>query len=137
MNKAISLKSKTKKIYYPKYESIEKHKPEIRLNNKTRRIFPDNFIKKSYYSDNNNKLFPTTQINNQNPKEKKFYNTLSHDKRKTFYICSSLSFDNIFSQNNNTYQTNNPIEGKNHMKYTNLNFFKSKGNFHFTGKESN
>ena len=129
LHKAISLKSKTKKIYYPKYESIEKHKPEIRLNNKTRRIFPDNFIKKSYYSDNNNnKLFPTTQINNQNPKEKKFYNTLSHDKRKTFYICSSLSFDNIFSQNNNTYQTNNPIEVKNHMKYTNLNFFKSKGN---------
>ena len=128
LHKAISLKSKTKKIYYPKYESIEKHKPEIRLNNKTRRIFPDNFIKKSYYSDNNNKLFPTTQINNQNPKEKKFYNTLSHDKRKTFYICSSLSFDNIFSQNNNIYQTNNPIEVKNHMKYTNLNFFKSKGN---------
>ena len=128
LQKAISLKFKTKKIYYPRYESIEKHKPEIRLNNKTRRIFPDNFVKKSYYSETNNKLFSTTLINNENTKGKKFYNTITPDKRKTFYICSSLSFDNIFSQNNNIYETNNFIEGKNHMKYTNINLIKSKGN---------
>ena len=128
LQKAISLKFKTKKIYYPRYESIEKHKPEIRLNNKTRRIFPDNFVKKSYYSETNNKLFSTTLINNKKTKGKKFYNTITPDKRKTFYICSSLSFDNIFSQNNNTYETNNLIEGKNHMKYTNINLIKSKGN---------
>ena len=67
-------------------------------------------------------------INNKNTKGKKFYNTITPDKRKTFYICSSLSFDNIFSQNNNIYETNNFIEGKNHMKYTNINLIKSKGN---------
>ena len=130
--KALSLKFKVKKIYYPKYESIEKHKPEFSLNNKTRRLFPDNLIKKSYYSETNNKIFSTTMINNKKNKEKKLYNTLTPDKRKTFYICSSSSYDNIFSHKNNIYETNNLLEGKNHMKYTNINFFRAKENKTFT-----
>ena len=53
----LSLKFKVKKIYNPKYESIERRQPEVSLNNQTKRIFPDKFIQKSYYSENNNKLF--------------------------------------------------------------------------------
>ena len=117
--KALSLKFRVKKIYHPKYESVERHQPEIRLNNKTKRIFPDKFIQKSYYSENNNKLFSKTINNNTNSntninnnksiKNKKNYNTLSHNKRKVFYICSSLSLDNIFTQNKNghNYKTSN------------------------------
>ena len=62
-HKNLSAKFQVKKIYYPKYESIEKHKPEIRLNNNTRRIFPNDFIKKNYYLDNFNELCSTT-VNN-------------------------------------------------------------------------
>ena len=117
--KALSLKFRVKKIYHPKYESVESHQPEIRLNNKTKRIFPDKFIQKSYYSENNNKLFSKTINNNTNSntninnnksiKNKKNYNTLTHNKRKVFYICSSLSLDNIFTQNKNghNYKTSN------------------------------
>ena len=103
LQKAISLKFKTKKIYYPRYESIEKHKPEIRLNNKTRRIFPDDFIKKNYYSENNNEFFSTTINNNTFNKKRRFTinNKITKNKRKTFYICSSFSFDNILQKNKN------------------------------------
>jgi hypothetical protein len=96
-----SSKFTVKKIYYPKYESIEKHKPEIRLNNKTRRIFPDDFIKKNYYSENNNEFFSTTINNNTFNKKRRFTinNKITKNKRKTFYICSSFSSDNILAQN--------------------------------------
>ena len=95
-HKIRSAKFQAKKIYYPKYESIEKHKPEFRLNNNTRRIFPNDFIKKNYYLDNFNKLCSTTVNNNFFNKEKNSNNTLTKNKRKTFYICSSFSSDNIF-----------------------------------------
>ena len=102
-HKHLSSKFTVKKIYYPKYESIEKHKPEIRLNNKTRRIFPDDFIKKNYYSENNNEFFSTTINNNTFNKKRRFTinNKLTKNKRKTFYICSSFSFDNIWQKNKN------------------------------------
>ena len=102
-HKNLSSKFTVKKIYYPKYESIEKHKPEIRLNNKTRRIFPDDFIKKNYYSENNNEFFSTTINNNTFNKKRRFTinNKITKNKRKTFYICSSFSFDNILQKNKN------------------------------------
>ena len=102
-HKHLSSKFTVKKIYYPKYESIEKHKPEIRLNNKTRRIFPDDFIKKNYYSENNNEFFSTTINNNTFNKKRRFTinNKITKNKRKTFYICSSFSFDNILQKNKN------------------------------------
>ena len=94
--KNLSAKFQVKKIYYPKYESIEKHKPEIRLNNNTRRIFPNDFIKKNYYIDNFNELSSTTVNNNG----KKISNgSFAKNKRKTFYICSSFSTDNILPHN--------------------------------------
>ena len=46
LHKTLALKFRVKKIYHPKYESIEKHKPDIILNNKTRRIFPENLMQK-------------------------------------------------------------------------------------------
>ena len=102
-HKNLSSKFTVKKIYYPKYESIEKHKPEIRLNNKTRRIFPDDFIKKNYYSENTNEFFSTTINNNTFNKKRRFTinNKITKNKRKTFYICSSFSFDNILQKNKN------------------------------------
>ena len=102
-HKNLSSKFTVKKIYYPKYESIEKHKPEIRLNNKTRRIFPDDFIKKNYYSENNNEFFSTTINNNTFNKKRRFTinNKITKNKRKAFYICSSFSFDNILQKNKN------------------------------------
>ena len=102
-HKNLSSKFTVKKIYYPKYESIEKHKPEIRLNNKTRRIFPDDFIKKNYYSENDNEFFSTTINNNTFNKKRRFTinNKITKNKRKTFYICSSFSFDNILQKNKN------------------------------------
>ena len=102
-HKHLSSKFTVKKIYYPKYESIEKHKPEIRLNNKTRRIFPDDFIKKNYYSENNNEFFSTTINNNTFNKKRRFTinNKITKNKRKAFYICSSFSFDNILQKNKN------------------------------------
>ena len=123
-HKALSLKLKIKKIYHPKYESIEKHKPEIRLNNKTRRIFPDNFIKKPYYSEKNNlnnKLGYTTININRTIKNNKFNNNITPNQRKTFYICSSLSYDSLFYHNNNDYENN---EVKNNMKSTKVNFYR-------------
>ena len=117
--KALSLKFQVKKIYYPKYESIEKHKPEIRLNNKTRRIFIDDFIKKSYYL-NNNKM-SSTSINNNLFKDKKFISRTTTNKRKPLYICSS--FDNIFSQTNKPNGFNNFSDVNNNMKYTNIKFY--------------
>ena len=102
-HKHLSSKFTVKKIYYPKYESIEKHKPEIRLNNKTRRIFPDDFIKKNYYSENNNEFFSKNINNNTFNKKRRFTinNKITKNKRKTFYICSSFSFDNILQKNKN------------------------------------
>jgi len=81
-------KFKVKKIYYPKYESIEKHKPEIILYNKTRRIFPENLMQKSYYKEN-----AYLSNSTKNLKDKKIKN-----KRKTFCICSSFSMNDIFSK---------------------------------------
>ena len=98
-HKNLSAKFQVKKIYYPKYESIEKHKPEILLNNNTRRIFPNDFIKKNYYLDNFNELCSTTVNNNFFTKGKNSNNTLAKNKRKTFYICSSFSSDNLLLKN--------------------------------------
>ena len=120
MQKKSLLRFNVKKIYYPKYESVEKHKPEIRLNNKTKRIFIDDFIKKSYYSDNN-KLC-STSINNNNIKGKKFNPTTMKNKRKTFYLCSSLSYDNVFAQKNKVNDLNYNDE-RQIMKLTNTNFY--------------
>ena len=110
----LSLKFKVKKIYNPKYESIERRQPEVSLNNQTKRIFPDKFIQKSYYSENNNKLFSKTfNINNKSIKNKMNNNTLNKNKKKIFYICSTFSLDNIFNQNKknnynrNIYKTSN------------------------------
>ena len=125
MQKKSLLRFNVKKIYYPKYESVEKHKPEIRLNNKTKRIFIDDFIKKSYYSDNN-KLC-STSINNNNIKGKKFNPTTMKNKRKTFYLCSSLSYDNVFAQKNKVNELNYNDE-RQIMKLTNANFYNTNKN---------
>ena len=125
IHRTLSLKFKIKKIYYPKYESIERHQPEIRLNNKTRRIFPDNLFKKTYYSENDKQ---SQTINNKNIKEKKNENL--RFKRRTFYICSSLSFNNnTFTQNtNNIYGQNNISEEKINPKLDNIKFDFNQGN---------
>ena len=120
--KALASKFQVKKLYHPKFESIEKHKPAIRLNNKTRRLFPDNLIKKSYYFEKEQNKQSSTTINKNN-KEKTLYDTVIPNKRKTFYICSSLSYDNIFSMNNNAYEKSGT---PNYMRLTNLNFHKTK-----------
>ena len=101
LHKAMALKFRVKKIYHPKYESIEKHKPDINLNSKTKRIFPQNLMQKSYYIDND--IMSNTTINRY--KEKKDRNLL-RDKRNSYYICSSLSFNNLFSRSLNNYISN-------------------------------
>ena len=40
--------------YCPNYSVIEKHQPEVKLNTKSKRIFPDKFIKKYLYKNDNN-----------------------------------------------------------------------------------
>lgn len=98
-------KFKVKKIYYPKYESIERHKPEIILNNKTRRIFPENLMQKIYYKENEYSSHSTKNLN-----EKKIRN-----KRKTFCICSSFSMNDILSKS--------LLKGENGMKLSNITFY--------------
>ena len=100
LHKALALKFKVKKIYHPKYESIEKHKAEIILNNKTKRLFPENLMQKSYYIDNNDNA---NIIKNKEKTDK----IISKDKKKSYYICSSLSLNNIFSQTPNNYKNIN------------------------------
>ena len=98
-------KFKVKKIYYPKYESIEKHKPEIILYNKTRRIFPENLMQKSYYKENAYLSNSTKNLN-----DKKIRN-----KRKTFCICSSFSMNDILSKS--------LLKGGIGMKLSNITFY--------------
>ena len=97
LHKALALKFRVKKIYHPKFESIEKHKPDITLNTKTKRIFPENLMQKCYYIDKD--------INsNLNKNKEKKDKISSNDKRKSYYICSPLSLYNIFSHTpNNNY----------------------------------
>ena len=92
LHKALALKFRVKKIYHPKYESIEKHKPDIILNTKTKRIFPFNLMQKSYYIDKD--IMSNTTIHKY--KEKQIRN-ISREKRNSHYICSSLSLNNLFS----------------------------------------
>ena len=98
-------KFKVKKIYYPKYESIEKHKPEIILYNKTRRLFPENLMQKSYYKENTFLYHSTKNLNN-----KKIRN-----KRKTFCICSSFSMNDILSKS--------ILKSRANMKLSNITFY--------------
>ena len=98
-------KFKVKKIYYPKYESIEKHKPEILLYNKTRRLFPDNLMQKSYYKENR-----ILCHSNKNLNMKKIRN-----KRKTFSICSSFSMNDILSKS--------ILKSGANMKLSNITFY--------------
>ena len=116
LHKAMALKFRVKKIYHPKYESIEKHKPDINLNSKTKRIFPQNLMQKCYYIDND--LMSNTTINRY--KEKKDKNLLL-DKRNNHYICSSLSFNNLVSRSLNNYisdtnERNKYLKNKLNMK---------------------
>ena len=123
LHKALTLKFRVKKIYHPKYESIEKHKPDIILNNKTRRIFPENLMQKSYYIDNDN--IPNT-TNNKNNKEKENKN-ISGEKGKSYYICSSLSLNNLFTRSLNNYiitnDKNKNIRNKTNMKMSSFTLY--------------
>ena len=96
------LKQKMKSICNPNYESIEKHIPEISLNNSSRRIFPFKYIKKSYYF--NSDICPS--IIEKGFKFNKSRSTKAPNKRNTFYICSSLSCDNIFFSKNAQLERN-------------------------------
>ena len=106
LHKALALKFRVKKIYHPRYESIEKHKPDINLNTKTKRIFPENLMQKSYYIDKD--LMPNSAINKY--KEKTVRN-INRDKRINYYICSSLSLNNLIS---------NPLNNKNNKNRRNM-----------------
>lgn len=118
IHKEKSLKFKVKKIYHPRYESIEKHKPDIILSNKTKRLFPDFFIQKSLYLENN-KPYSTNNkgwIKTRNLK----------NKRKTYYICSSYSLNNLFlhsTNENNETEKNNFIKNGINMKLSNYNTY--------------
>lgn len=98
LHKALALKFRVKKIYHPKYESIEKHKPDINLNNKTKRIFPQNLMQKSYYIDKD--AMPYTTINKNKEKKKR---NISMEKRNSYYLCSSLSLNKFISSSLNNY----------------------------------
>ena len=120
-------KFKVKKIYYPKYESIEKHKPVIILYNKTRRIFPENLMQKSYYKEN--AFIPNST---KNLRDKKIKN-----KRKTFCICSSFSMNDIKSKSllrsgfnmklsNNTFDDINKSKTINNFSMKKINYSSTK-----------
>ena len=61
-------------------------------------------MQKSYYIDNNNDNISNTTIN-KNDKEKSIKN-ITGEKGKSYYICSSLSLNNIFPRSINNYITN-------------------------------
>ena len=131
LHKAMALKFRVKKIYHPKYESIEKHKPVIILYNRTRRIFPENLIQKRYYIDNDNKPYTTI---NKDIKDKKMRN-ISRDKRKTYYICSSLSLNEMIPRSVNNNNINNNINERNkflknrvNMKLTSFTIYDNNNN---------
>ena len=50
----IRLKFQDLREYFPNYNIIEKHKPEVKLNTKSKRIFPSQFIKRYIYTFDNN-----------------------------------------------------------------------------------
>ena len=83
------IKFSTRQIYHPKYESIDKHKPDINLDSKSKRIFPMNIMQKIYYKNVENKL-DLSRNEEKEDLEKK-------PKGKTFYICSSITdkFNNL------------------------------------------
>ena len=113
-HKTMALKFRVKKIYHPKYESIEKHKPIIVLYNKTRRIFPENLMQKSYYIENDNKPYNTINI-----EKDKRNRAISRDRRNNYFICSSVSLNDHLSnsvQNTNINNMSNINKKNNNNK---------------------
>ena len=61
----------------------------------------------------------------------KYLNSTTTNKRKKFYLCSSFSFDNIFSQNNKLNNYNNFSDVKNNIKYININSYPKEINYNY------
>ena len=113
--KTMLIKFRVRQIYHPKYDSIEKHKPVFILYSRTRRIFPEAFIPKSYYKEPD---ISSRSTRNKNYKLK--------EKRKKYYICSSNTA-NIFSNTFNIINDRNKTFRikKNNKKFITFNISES------------
>ena len=92
----IMLKFQDQREYFPNYSILEKHQPEVKLNTKSKRIFPEKFIKKTIYKLNDNNV----NDNNENKKNNEKIKRNSSDLLK--YLKCAVS-------GKRNYRNNNPI----------------------------
>ena len=89
----IKEKFSDKKEYTPNYSALERHIPEIKLDTKSKRLFPDHFIKMHNYSKEKN-IFIKRLFRN---------NSYQSDSKSSYSInpCSLLRKDTCLQPNNN------------------------------------
>ena len=95
LNRNMKVKSLIEKIkpkvkydqnYNPRFDAIEKHQPFVFLDSKTKRTFPDSFLKNKSYTYSAKNSFPLIYANKSVEKK----------SNKNAYICSGFSLKNLF-----------------------------------------
>ena len=89
----IKEKFSDKKEYTPNYSALERHIPEIKLDTKSKRLFPDHFIQMHNYAKEKDLFIKRLYRNNSYINENK--NSYSINP------CSLIRKDESFQQNNN------------------------------------
>ena len=108
----IKEKFSEKKEYSPNYSVLEKHVPEIRLDTKSKRLFPDKFIKMHNYSNDKEifikRLFRNNSLKNDN-KNNYSINPCSLIRKETSFrpINNDITIHKVFSKSKNSKENIN------------------------------
>lgn len=122
--KTLMDKYSEKKEYTPKYNILEKHTPEIKLDSKSKRIFPFQFIKMNNYSDGKKILKKKLSKSNSNQNASKTNYSINpcslFNKYKKY---NSIQNDSIYSRISKSTIVNNKTNTSLSQGYkTKINF---------------